>query len=242
MMHEETNCLAGEREALDMIKDSAKRILCFGDSNTFGTNPSGGRWPRSKRWPGRLQQILGEDYDVVEEGCGGRTTVFEDTLELHKNGRSALPVALASHKPLDLVIIMLGTNDMKHRFAALPCDIANGAAELVRLVQTYPYGPAYRVPQVLLISPILLGEDIEHSIYTGFSQDAYETSKQLAPWFQKKAEECGCLYLDAAQIARPSERDQLHMEAEDHDRLAQHIAALIRRTFEDCVEPTKSCE
>ena len=225
-----------------MIKDSYRTILCYGDSNTFGTNPSGGRWYRSKRWPGRLQQLLGEDYYVIEEGCGGRTTVFEDTLELHKNGRSALPVVLATHKPIDLVIIMLGTNDMKHRFSVLPCDIANGAAELVRMVQTYPYGPAYRAPKVLLISPILLGESIENSMYTGFTHDAYAASKQLAPWFQKKAEECGCLYLDAAQIARPSERDQLHMESEEHDKLAQRIAALIKRVFQDSDSPARSCE
>ncbi|MFQ7098513.1 MAG: GDSL-type esterase/lipase family protein [Christensenellales bacterium] len=88
-----------------MIRDNCKNILCFGDSNTFGSNPSGGRWDRTKRWPGRLQQLLGEDYYVIEEGCGGRTTSFDDTLELDKNGRRALPVALARW-PLDLVIIM----------------------------------------------------------------------------------------------------------------------------------------
>ena len=69
-------------------------ILCFGDSNTNGTNPAGGRWPRDKRWPGILQRLLGEDYYVIEEGCGGRTTVFEDCLELDKNGRTQLRVAL----------------------------------------------------------------------------------------------------------------------------------------------------
>lgn len=142
--------------------------MCFGDSNTFGSNPSGGRWDRTKRWPGRLQQLLGEDYYVIEEGCGGRTTSFDDTLELDKNGRRALPVALATHKPLDLVIIMLGTNDMKHRFSALPCDVAYGAGELVQLVQRYPYGNAYPIPKVLLIAPIWLGEHIEDSPCTGF--------------------------------------------------------------------------
>lgn len=169
-----------------MIRDNCKNILCFGDSNTFGSNPSGGRWDRTKRWPGRLQQLLGEDYYVIEEGCGGRTTSFDDTLELDKNGRRALPVALATHKPLDLVIIMLGTNDMKHRFSALPCDVAYGAGELVQLVQRYPYGNAYPIPKVLLIALIWLGEHIEDSPCTGFSHEAYVVSGQLAPWFESR--------------------------------------------------------
>ena len=102
-------------------------ILCFGDSNTFGTNPAGGRWPLEVRWTGVLQQLLGPGYRVIEEGCGGRTTIFEDELERDKNGRAQLRVALRSHRPLDLVILMLGTNDMKHRFGMLPVDVAEPA-------------------------------------------------------------------------------------------------------------------
>lgn len=105
-------------------------ILCFGDSNTNGSNPVGGRWGRWERWTGVLQKLLGDDYYVIEEGCGGRTTVMEDWLEPDKNGRAQLPVALRTHRPLDLVVIMLGTNDMKKRFSLLPVDIAYGAAEL----------------------------------------------------------------------------------------------------------------
>ena len=93
-----------------------KNILCYGDSNTFGFTLEGGRHPYHIRWTGRLQQALGPEYRVIEEGCGGRTTVFEDEIDLGRNGRTSLPVCLNSHKPLDLVILMLGTNDMKNRF------------------------------------------------------------------------------------------------------------------------------
>lgn len=204
------------------------QILCFGDSNTFGTCPTGGRHPRWTRWTGRLQQILGEEYYVIEEGCGGRTTVFEDTLELNKNGRRYLPVALATHKPLDLVIIMLGTNDLKHRFHALPCEIAAGAGELVQQVQRFPYGPAYPVPKVLLISPILLGRDVEHSAYIGFTREGVEASAKLAEYFRAQAEKLGCGFLDAARYARPSEEDMLHMDAESHASLADAVAIAVR--------------
>ena len=203
-------------------------ILCFGDSNTFGTNPCGGRWSRDVRWPGALQQRLGPAYYIIEEGLGGRTTVIEDTLEPDKNGRRHLPVALRSHRPLDLVILMLGTNDMKHRFSLLPADLARGAAELGTLVESYPYGPAYPVPRVMLISPPHIG-GIEQSPYTGFTAQAVETSKKLAPLYRAVYEARGWLYLDAAQYASPSKRDGLHMEAESHLALAEAVERVIRR-------------
>ena len=205
-----------------------KNILCFGDSNTFGTNPAGGRWSRDIRWTGRLQMLLGEEYYVIEEGCGGRTTVWEDNLELHKNGRAALPVALVSHKPLDLVILMLGTNDCKARFSLLPEDIANGAGELVELIRRYPYGAEYPVPQILLVSPIEIGEDIAHSKFTGFRAEAHELSRALPDLYRKKAEELHCGYFAASSAAKPSALDSLHMEAEGHRAIAQALTEIVK--------------
>lgn len=172
--------------------------------------------------------LLGEEYYVIEEGCGGRTTVWEDNLELHKNGRTALPVALASHKPLDLVILMLGTNDCKARFSLLPEDIASGAGELVELVRQYPYGTEYPVPRVLLVSPIEIGENIAHSKFTGFRAEAHELSRKLPNLYRKKAEELNCGYFAASSAAKPSTLDSLHMEAEDHRALAYALAEMVR--------------
>ena len=203
-------------------------ILCFGDSNTNGTNPAGGRWPRDKRWTGILQRLLGEDYYVIEEGCGGRTTVFEDYLEPDKNGRAHLRVALRSHRPLDLVVIMLGTNDMKRRFNLLPADIACGAAELGKLVESFDYGAGFPTPKVLLVSPIHLGEGIENSCFTGFAPDSVDVSKALASYYEAQAAAHGWLYFDAATVAGPSIKDMLHMEAEDHLALARAFAGIIK--------------
>lgn len=204
-------------------------ILCFGDSNTFGTNPSGGRWPRGRRWMGILQRRLGEGFYVIEEGLGGRTAAAEDFLEGDKNGRRHLPVALRSHRPLDLVVLMLGTNDLKHRFALLPRDVAAGAAQLGRLAETYDYGPHYPVPRVLLVSPILIGDGVENSPFSGFSAGAAAASRELAPLYRAQAEAHGWLYLDAAAVAGPSELDRLHMEADGHSALAEALEAVIRK-------------
>ena len=206
-------------------------ILCFGDSNTFGANPAGGRWSRKDRWTGILQERLGPGFYVIEEGCGGLTTMMDDTLELDKNGRKHLAFALRAHRPLDLVVIMLGTNDMKHRFNLLPVDIANGAAELGKLVERYDYGPEYPVPKVLLVCPIELGEGIENSIFTGFSSDAVSVSRQLPPFYEKHAANHNWLYFNAASVAQPSKKDMLHMEKEDHLALAAALETVIRNHF-----------
>ncbi len=207
-------------------------ILCFGDSNTFGTNPHGGRWPLEQRWTGILQRELGQNYRIIEEGCGGRTTVWEDQLELDKNGRTALRVALHSHRPLDLVVLMLGTNDLKTRFSLLPVDIAMGAEALGQLVEGYNYGPDYPVPKVLLVSPIHLGEGVEGSKFQGFEDAAVSRSKALAPLYQSRAEAHGWLFLDASSVAEPSQEDKLHMEPESHAALGLKLAQIIRGQFE----------
>lgn len=208
-----------------------KNILCFGDSNTFGTNPSGGRWPRDQRWPGILQERLGNEFYVIEEGLGGRTAAAEDFLEGDKNGQRHLPIALRSHRPLDLVILMLGTNDLKHRIGLLPRDIAAGVEQLGRMVETYDYGPHYPVPHVLLISPIFIGDSVEDSPFYGFSADAAAASRQLASLYSTQAKAHGWLYLDAASVAGPSDLDQLHMEACGHRALAEAVEAVVRNHF-----------
>ena len=205
-----------------------RNILCFGDSNTYGHNPSGGRWPLHERWPGILQELLGEEYHIIEEGLCGRTTVFEDCLETDKSGRKHLSMLLSTHMPLDMVIIMLGTNDMKHRFSLLPADIANGAAELGHIVDTFDAFMGLPAPKVLLVSPVYIKEGIGHGIFGGFGEESVTVSKQLAPLFEERAKMYHWLYLDAAGVAEASERDKLHMEKEEHRKLAVALCSMIR--------------
>ena len=131
-----------------------KTILCYGDSNTWGWNPATqSRYVRDERWPGVLRQELGEGYLVIEEGLNGRTTVWDDPIEGYKNGKEYLIPCLETHKPIDLVIIMLGTNDLKARFSVPACDVAAGAGVLVDIIAKSETGPGDGAPQVLLIAP-----------------------------------------------------------------------------------------
>lgn len=208
-----------------------KNILCFGDSNTHGSNPvHGGRWPYHQRWTGLLQQSLGRDgYYVIEEGLGGRTTVFDDPAG--GEGRSGLQLLipiLNTHAPLDLVLIMLGTNDAKRRFGLNAYEIAAAAGKLVDKVQAWSMTQP-SVPQILLVSPIRMSVDLDNHIFHNmFDQKSIETSQQFARYYQQVASDKGVHFFDAASVAGPSQEDGLHMDAENHKKLAAGLEKRIR--------------
>lgn len=132
-----------------------KTILCYGDSNTYGLKSDlVSRYPRNVRWTGILQEKLGSEYYVIEEGLGGRTTVWDDPVEDYKNGKKYLLPCLDSHKPLDLVIIMLGTNDLKSRFSVTPFDIGASMENLVKTIIKSDAGVDFQPPKILLVTPV----------------------------------------------------------------------------------------
>lgn len=204
-------------------------ILCFGDSNTYGSNPgrTPARHPYSVRWPGKLQEILGGGFQIIEEGMSGRTTVWEDPLEPGRCGLSFLPVALQSHKPLDLVILSLGTNDCKSFFCASERVIARGMSRLVEAVRKFDYGSDAAVPHILVISPIHMGREISHSIFEEFDGESAGKVRQLAPLYEELALKNGCSFLDASRVAGPGP-DQLHMDAPGHKALAEAVAVTVK--------------
>lgn len=204
-----------------------KTVLCYGDSNTWGYDPTtAGRYDRDTRWPGVLRQQLGEEYLVIEEGLNGRTTVWDDPIEGYKNGKEYLIPCLETHKPLDLVVIMLGTNDMKQRFSLSGFDIACSAGVLVDVVTKSEAGPEGAAPQVLLIAPPPVGKLSE---FAEMFEGADEKSRKLADWFRRVADERGCELLDAGEVVTSSDLDGIHLEADDHRKLGEAVAAAARR-------------
>src|SRR5262249_19027184 len=164
-----------------------KTILCFGDSNTWGYDPvTGGRFPGEVRWPGVLRQALGSEYEVIEEGLPGRTTVFDDPLEEYKRGKDYLLPCLRSHAPLDLVLILLGTNDLQTLYAASALDSALGCDALLTVVQRSEAGPGGVVPEALLIAPppVKAVPEPWDEAFAG----AEQKSRRLAEHYQRIAE------------------------------------------------------
>jgi lysophospholipase L1-like esterase len=210
-----------------------KRIVCFGDSNTWGYDgESCMRFDEDTRWTGVLAHALGEGYTVIEEGQNGRTTVWDDPVEGEKNGLNYLGPCLESHKPFDLIVIMLGTNDLKSRFNVCACEIAESAGRLVKTAMQEEYGRNGDAPKVLLVSPIHTGDMAKSRFSYMFRSSAMEESKKMAGFFLQIAEELGCGFFDAASVARPDKSDLLHMDAASHKALGSALAGKISAMLE----------
>ena len=203
-----------------------KQILCFGDSNTFGYIPGNGqRYPWGVRWTSILNEKLGlENYRVIEEGLCGRTTIFEDPLRGGRRGVDILPTVLETHAPLDLVVLMLGTNDCKSVYGATAEIIGKGISNLIAQIRAYA-----KTSKILLISPIHLGEQVWKKEYDPeFSPASIEVSKGLAGVYQRIARKEQADFLDASVYAGPSSIDQEHLTEEGHRLLAGAILQKIR--------------
>ena len=204
-----------------------RTIVCYGDSNTWGHDPvSGERLPVDRRWPGVLQRELAEGFRVVEEGLGGRTTAWDDPIEGEdRNGRMYLMPCLESHRPIDLVAIMLGTNDLKRRFNLSASDIAQSALSLARIAARSATGPGGSNPRVLVLAPppiVQLGD------LAGMFEGAEAKSRQFSHYYRLFADRHDIPVLDTGEIIVSSPLDGIHLEAEQHDKLGKAVAAFVR--------------
>lgn len=210
-----------------------RSLLLFGDSNTHGTMPladlgMSDRFGRDERWPGRLRKLL-PDWEVIEEGHPGRTTVHDDPIEgAHRNGLTILPALLESHKPLDVVAVMLGTNDLKERFSVNAGDIALSLERLVRVILASGAGPGQGAPGVLLICPPPI---VEVGCLAGMFAGGAAKSLGLAAEVRKAAARVGVPFLDASEVVTVSPIDGIHYDAEANPALAGAVAAAIRAHF-----------
>ena len=206
-----------------------RTIVCFGDSNTHGADPTivGGRLPREQRWPRIMAATLGEEYEVIEEGLNGRCTIWDSPIEPGRNGLTYLGPCLRSHKPVDLVIIMLGTNDLKTAYDKRAADIAVGAGRLIGEAKSTLSGPDDMPPKVLLVAPVPIGEITRHSEMWGFGE-SYEKSRELARLYQVAAEDYGAGYFDAGSVAEVHPEDGIHLDAAACAKLGPAMAEAVR--------------
>ena len=203
-------------------------IVCFGDSNTHGADPvDGTRLGREVRWPGVLRATLGAAYEVIEEGLNGRTTVWDSALMPHHNGSTYLTPCLLTHAPVDVVVIMLGTNDLKTIYGLGAAEIAGGAGVVVDQARQSLTGPEGVPPKVLLVAPVPLGPATARSEVWGFGA-SMETSRQLAPMYQIMADMRGAAFLDAGSVAEVSALDGVHLDGAAHAKLGAAVAEAVR--------------
>lgn len=214
-----------------------KRIMIFGDSNTWGWNPCNDlvaplkRWDDETRWAGILQKDLGDEYVVIPEGLNGRTSVWDDPIEEYRCGKDQIIPCLDTHAPLDLVIIMVGTNDLKCRYTVSAQDIANGVGIIVdkTLHQVGAFGEDG--PKVLLICPPSLGP-VEKGVFADMFEGNVEKSRKMPKYFEGVAKTYGVEYFDAGTVVKSSEEDGLHMQADQHAILGHKIAEIVKKIME----------
>jgi len=199
-------------------------ILCYGDSLTWGSIPNGGRYPEHLRWPTMLNALLGQQHHVINFGLPGRTTLWNDPFLEGRNGLSYLQAALETFGPVDLLILMLGTNDLKRHFNVGAYEASKGIEKLIeksRMPNTYDFAP----PSVLVIAPpnILSPTGTVAESFTG----AMEKSQSFHQYYQDIAIRNQCLFLNAAGEVEPSTLDGVHLDAQANQQLANAIHAII---------------
>lgn len=217
-----------------------KEILCYGDSNTWGCVP---RWAESElpserydartRWPRVAAELLGPDYHVIEEGLGGRTTIYDRPEEPGRNGETYLLPCLLSHRPLDLVILMLGTNDLHRGIQPDRAHLGDGIRRLISLVQSTPKcGRDNRPPKILVLAPVPIRPSDPAGrvlVYDKFLGDrGRDLSLAFPQVYRQAAEDTGCRFLNAADYAQASPADGVHFTPESHLRLGRAVAQAIR--------------
>jgi lysophospholipase L1-like esterase len=208
-----------------------KTVLCYGDSNTWGYDAATStRLDIHTRWAGVLRDQLGEGWWVIEEGLSGRTTVHDDAIEPGRNGMTYLSPCLLTHKPLDLVILMLGTNDLKRRFDLPAGDIGLGARLLCETILKSDAGIGGKPPALLLMCPPPTAP-LAKTRFSEMFAGAEEKSQRLAGHYRLHAQEMGIHFINAGAVIKSSTVDAIHFEADAHRALGAHVAAYVREHF-----------
>ncbi len=205
-----------------------KKILCYGDSNTFGFIPeTGARYPENERWSGILKELLASDFIVIEEGMNNRTGFFTNPAGLQFSGKEYLPICLKNYTNIDICILALGTNDSQF-FYNLDENIAKTGLE--NLINTLKN--KNNEMKIIIVPPVKITEDILHSGFSlMFNKNSIEKIKQVFPVFEIVAKDNDCYYFDFNKIVTPSKTDGLHYTASSHKIIAKNLASFIRDNF-----------
>lgn len=213
---------------MHMIEDTAKTILCYGDSNTWGYDPeTNARFPRSIRWTGVLQRLLGNEYEVISEGLCGRTFVAEEPNKPHRVGITHLHALIESADPIYCVAIMLGTNDIKNTFNLSVEQIANHLAQTIELIRSDKLD-IETISKILVVCPPPVNKpakgDLDERMVRGL-----ELSRLLPNSYKKVAEENSCDFLNAGDYTSFGKIDGYHLDAEGHLKLAQALYKWLQK-------------
>lgn len=207
-------------------------ILCFGDSNTWGYDPGKGtRYPLESTWPYVMEESLSKTCRVSVDALNGRTTGVDDPTWLDRNGLKQLPVCLESNEPVDLIIIMLGTNDLKYRLKLSSREIASNIGNLIRVCQNSKFSGSKEDRKILVVSPSPITKE------DGFPNNEFKggiaKSHKLAAKLKQIADDLKCEFFDTSGLVSLSEKDGVHFTSQDHSRFGTQMAEVVRKILID---------
>ena len=207
-----------------------KSILAFGDSLTWGFKPGEEkRHSHEDRWPNVLAAGLGSKARVIEEGMNARTTVYDDPTDgTNLSGAISLPIMLKTHQPIDLVIIMLGTNDIKFAARCRAFDAAMGMGRLIEIVQKFSFMPSYKTPKILIMSPPSL-VSTKDEWFNDLWGHAIAESKLFAKQYARVAEEMNVHFFDAGSVAKADKIDGGHLDAKNTRAIGMALVPVVKR-------------
>ncbi len=207
-----------------------KRILIYGDSNTHGFRVSDGlRFGRHQHWTGVCQDIMAETAEILNEGLNGRLTCFDEEGMTFRNGLAYIEPCIRTHLPLDMVCVMLGTNDLKLPGQTAESIAANAARVLAKARDVHDSKYPENTCKYVLMAPITIsGRLADGPFGWEFCSDAPEISKGFRQAFAAEAEHRGFMYFDASRAAEPGPVDGLHLDEENHRRLGEAFAAWLK--------------
>jgi lysophospholipase L1-like esterase len=213
-----------------------KTVLAYGDSITYGASPvvGGPRHAFEDRWPSVLEAGLGGAARVIAEGLGGRTTAHDDWFaNADRNGARILPTLLASHNPLDAVVIMLGTNDLKPFLGATALEASFGVRRLVQVIRGHAAMDGSPPPAIVIVAPPHLSKTNVHpEMMDHFGQDAaIEQSRLFATCYKRRADELGTAFFDASTVAKPDPNDGVHLDAANTRAIGAGLVPVVRQVL-----------
>lgn len=216
-----------------------KRILCYGDSNTWGYDPANkdpltgksARYDEHTRWTGVMKDLLGEDYYVYEAGLSGRTTVFDDPVMPTRNGARDFEMVLQMCDPVDCVILALGTNDMKDQFQASALIVAKAMERLLHVCKAALQGSRSPNAKIILVCPLKPYADGNGVYGHGFSTRSTEEAENVRTYYKQLAQKNQCAFIDWNDYVSPSPADGIHMSPDGHKRIGEVMTQLVLSTL-----------
>jgi len=212
-----------------------KVILAYGDSLTYGANPipNGPRHPYEDRWPTALERGLNGAARVIAEGLGGRTTVHDDHFtDADRNGARVLPTLLASHSPLDLVVIMLGTNDLKPFLGRTAFEASKGVGRLVEIIRAHAAAENEPAPQIVIVAPPPLCATDHAEMTAHFGGEAAIAESRLFPhWYRQRAKEHGVAFFDAGTVATADPHDGVHLDPASTRAIGEALVPVVKQVL-----------